>query len=387
MAGERENPIQEATPSLAEVPVVSSPANGNGKARYCDLKQTLEKYREKNHLIVLQGTPDPDAISSALALEAISQLFEINCTILTFAALSHHENRALVKRLEIQMIQYDEAFDVKTYDIYSIVDSQKAYTPIDARLQDFGVDFVAFIDHHKETVETPPAAFVDVRPHFGSTAAILCEYLMEAFPKGLEPSEEKHVRLATALLHGMRSDTKRLTYATKAEYDAAAFIAACIDNKAIDYIERRILTSSMLGVLENSLVNRKMHDNFIFSDVGFVRPVDRDVIPQAAELLLSREGTDTVLVYGLVDEKFIDGSFRTRSETINPDEFVKGFLGASPQSGRYYGGGNTRDRGGFQIPLGFLSLHADKEQVYQMAREIMEKSFLDYIGKTSTKSN
>ena len=125
-----------------------------------------------------------------------------------------------------------------------------------------------------------------------------------------------------------------------------------------------------------------MHDNFIFSNVGFVRQVDRDGIPQAADMLLSREGTDTVLVFGIVDERTIDGSFRTSSETINPDEFLKGLLGAAPESGEYYGGGNIRDKGAFQIPLGFLSLYDDKEQVYAMAKELIERAFLEHIGKS-----
>ena len=83
----------------------------------------------------------------------------------------------------------------------------------------------------------------------------------------------------------------------------------------------------------------------------------------------------------MVDGETIDGSFRTRSTTINPDEFLKGLLGISPESGQYYGGGNLRDRGGFQIPLGFLGLHEDKKQVYSMAIQIIEKSFLDHIGR------
>ena len=49
------------------------------------------------------------------------------------------------------------------------------------------------------------------------------------------------------------------------------------------------------------------------------------------------------------------------------------------------GGGNIRDRGGFQIPLGFFSLHEDKSLVYAMARQVIEKSFLEYIGKAESK--
>jgi nanoRNase/pAp phosphatase (c-di-AMP/oligoRNAs hydrolase) len=346
------------------------------------LVKLLEEHVGESHLVLILGTPDPDAISSALALEFINSLFEIDTTILCFANVSHHENRALVKRLGVKLVKYDESFDLSGFRAYSIVDSQRYHTPIDLRLHEANIEFLAFVDHHREDASPPPARFIDIRQNVACTATICCEYLREAYPKGLEPGDPVHVRLATALMHGVRSDTAKLLLATKFDYEAAAYIAPCVDQQVIELIERRVLTSSMLEMLENALVNRRTHDNFIFSDVGFVRSVDRDGIPQAAELLLTREGTDTVLVFGIVDERFIDGSLRTRSETINPDEFLKGFLGASPENGRFYGGGNIRDRGGFQIPLGFLSLHEDKNRVYAMAREIVQKSFLDYIGKT-----
>jgi nanoRNase/pAp phosphatase (c-di-AMP/oligoRNAs hydrolase) len=187
-------------------------------------------------------------------------------------------------------------------------------------------------------------------------------------------------------MHGLRSDTGRFSTATQADYEAAAYLAPCVDTQVIELIERRVLTPSMIDMFENALVNRRIHDNFIVSDVGFARAADRDGIPQVAELLLAREGTDTVLVFAIIDETMIDGSLRTRSETINPDEFLKEVLGASPESGKFYGGGNIRDRGGFQIPLGFFSLHEDKNQIYTMVRQVIEKSFLQYIGKTTRKS-
>lgn len=365
--------------NVTELPGVRITASSS----YSRLAALLENFRGEKHLIILQGSPDPDAISSALALEFLGGMHEVESTILCFNPPSHHENRALVKRLGVSLTNYEEGVDLSSYLIYSIVDSQKCYTTIDRRLQEIGSTFFAFVDHHREEANPPPALFVDIRPNAGSTAAIFCEYLHEAFPKGLEPGEPIHVRVATALMHGIRTDTGKFLLATKLDYEAAAYIAPCVDNEIIERIERRVMTSPVLGMLENALVRRRVHDNFIFSDVGFVRAADRDGIPQAADFLLQREGTDTVLVVGVVDDKTIDGSFRTTSQTISPDEFLKGFLGVSPESGRYYGGGNLRDRGGFQIPLGFLGYHRDKEQVYHMALDIIEKCFLDYIGKAN----
>ncbi len=362
----------------------TKPSIESGKL-YAQLAKHFEDFRGKNHLVLCLGTPDPDAISSALALQFLGKTYEIDTTVASFVGVSHHENRALVKRLGINLVRCDSDFDISQFDMYSIVDSQKCVTDLDARLQEHNVQFFAFVDHHREDTQTPPALFVDVRPDYASTAAIFCEYLQLANPSGLSPSDPVQVQLATALMHGLRSDTSRFLSATQHEYAGAAFLAPCVDTQVIEVIERKVLTPSMLDMFENALVNRRIHDNFIFSDVGYVRAVDRDAIPQAAELLLSRDGTDTVLVFGIVDEKAIDGSLRTRSETINPDEFLKGVLGVSPESGRYYGGGNIRDRGGFQIPLGFFSMHEDKNQVYTMARQVIEKSFLDYIGKAGSK--
>ena len=354
----------------------------SSSAKVEKLFSTYEEARSSSQLVILQGSPDPDAISSALALEFMAAEFDIETTILVFHNVSHQENRALVKRLGINLVRYTPDLDLSRYRYYSIVDSKKYQTPIDRKLRENGVEFLAFIDHHRDEASPPDAIVVDIRPQYQSTAAMICEYLQELLPQGLVASEESHTRLATALMHGVRSDTGRFTNSSRFDYEAASYLSSCVDSKAIKVIERRVLTPTMLSILEAALVNRSMHDNFIFSHVGFVRQIDRDGIPQAADLLLSREGTDTVLVFGIVDEKTIDGSFRTSSETINPDEFLKGLLGAAPESGQYYGGGNIRDRGGFQIPLGFLSLYDDKEQVYAMAKELIERAFLEHIGKS-----
>jgi hypothetical protein len=88
-----------------------------------------------------------------------------------------------------------------------------------------------------------------------------------------------------------------------------------------------------------------------------------------------------VLVFGIVDGKTIDGSLRTRSDTINPDTFLKKAFGIDEQKKTYYGGGNIRDKGGFQIPLGFLGQHTDRELLSRMTCEIVQEKFLEAIGR------
>ena len=112
-----------------------------------------------------------------------------------------------------------------------------------------------------------------------------------------------------------------------------------------------------------------------------VRREHRDGIPQVAEFLLQRDGTDTVLVFGIVDAKTIDGSLRTRSDTITPDTFLKKAFGVDEDKKSYYGGGNIKDKGGFQIPLGFLAQTADRESLYHMACGVVQERFLEAIGR------
>jgi nanoRNase/pAp phosphatase (c-di-AMP/oligoRNAs hydrolase) len=121
-------------------------------------------------------------------------------------------------------------------------------------------------------------------------------------------------------------------------------------------------------------------DNFILTDVGFVRREHRDGIPQAAEFLLRREGIDSVLVFGVVDGKCIDGSMRTQSDSINPDAFLKNAFGLDEEKQTYYGGGTIKNKGGFQIPLGFVSQSRDRECLYRMARGLVQEKFLEAIG-------
>ena len=68
----------------------------------------------------------------------------------------------------------------------------------------------------------------------------------------------------------------------------------------------------------------------MIAGAGFVREEDRDSIGQAADYLLQREGIDTVLCYGIVNNQFIDGSLRTTSNVVSRIRFIKELLGKGP---------------------------------------------------------
>jgi nanoRNase/pAp phosphatase (c-di-AMP/oligoRNAs hydrolase) len=346
--------------------------------KWAELREVLARHRGEKLLMILTGYPDPDNIASGLAHKFLAKGFDIETTLLCFQEVSHQENRALVKRLEIDLQLYDDKFDLQPYSACSFVDTQKNETPIADKLA--GKALLSFVDHHKRLGEVA-AEFVDIREEAASTCALYAEYLRAQYPQGLNPGEVEQVRLATALMHGIRSDTLALLEATRLEFEAAAYLWPCVDQALLKKISAQSLAPPVMDMIQKALEKKQVFDNFIFTDVGFVRREHRDGIPQATDFLLQREGTDTVLVFGIVEGKTVDGSLRTRSDTINPDAFLKKAFGLDEEKKAYYGGGNIRDKGGFQIPLGFLGHHADRELLYRMTCEIVQEKFLEAIGR------
>lgn len=375
---------ERSVESLSEArlrPVRKTEPTDVAPKQWSELAAVLEKHRGKQLLILLTGYPDPDNIGSGLALRHLARSFDISATLLSFFEVSHQENRALVKQLEVDLPLYDARFNLDPYSLYAFVDTQKAETPIDDKLA--GKKFLAFVDHHKKLGDVT-AEFVDIREDAGSTCGIFVDYLRQAFPEGLNANDPEHVKLATALMHGIRTDTTALLEASRLDFEASAFIWPAVDQALLRKISAQSLSPAVMDMIQAALERRRVYDNYLFSDVGFVRKENRDGIPQAADFLLSRAGIDTVLVFGIVDGRTVDGSLRTRSDSVSPDTFLKNAFGIDEERGSHYGGGNIRNKGAFQIPIGFLAQHKDREQLYRLACEIIHEKFLAAIGHPDT---
>jgi nanoRNase/pAp phosphatase (c-di-AMP/oligoRNAs hydrolase) len=340
--------------------------------------EVLRRHRGERILVVLTGYPDPDSIASGLAHTLLAKQFDIDTTLLCFHEVSHQQNCALVKLLEIDLQLYSDKFDLRPYSAVAFVDTQKIDNPISDKLIDKGL--LSLVDHHARLGDIP-AEFVDIRKDASSTSAVYAEYLRAQFPKGLNPGEIEHVRLATALMHGIRSDTMAMLEAGRLEFEGAAYLWPCVDQSLIKKISTQFLKPVVMDMLQKALERKQVFDNIILTDVGFVRAEHRDGIPQVSEFLLQREGIDTVLVFGIVDGTTVDGSMRTRSDTIKPDTFLKKTFGLDEERQTYYGGGNVREKGGFQIPLGFLAQSPDRDLLYRIACEAVQEKFLAAVGR------
>lgn len=365
--------------TLAEVGNKAADVRPLSKA--AELAALLEAHKGERHAIVMQDYPDPDAISSAWAHKMIAARYGVECDILYEGRISHQENLALVQLADIELIRYGEGDDLKQYAGTVFVDNQGTTAALTDRFEAAGVKPLVLVDHH-ERQDRITAPFTDIRK-IGATATIYTEYIREGL-LDLNKNDAHHVRLATALMHGIRSETSGLVRGRADEMEAATFLSRFTDYTLLEDILSVKRSKQVMDVIRLALENRELRDNYSISGVGYQRSEDRDSIPQAADFLLTEENVHTAIVYGIIvkgDREMVIGSMRTSKVTLNPDEFLKEALGAT-ETGRYYGGGR-RGAGGFEIPIGFLAAIKDDDMArmkWRLYDELIKKKLFDKIG-------
>jgi nanoRNase/pAp phosphatase (c-di-AMP/oligoRNAs hydrolase) len=335
-----------------------------------EIAQVFEAHRGERHVVVLQDFPDPDAIASAFAHKLISAGFDIDVDIIYSGVISHQQNVALVKLLGIDLVHYEGPLNLEQYNGAVFVDNQGTTSEeIVEALEGAGVPVLIVVDHHEMQGRLDPE-FQDIR-RTGATATIYSEYLEQGLVE-MDKSHKAHVVAATALMHGIMTDTGGFIRAYPEDFHAAAYLSQFRDAELIEQIMRQSRSKQVMEIIRRALGNRVIVESFSIAGIGYLRADDRDAIPQAADFLLTEENIHTAIVYGIVahddgEEKLI-GSMRTSKITIDPDEFIKGVFGKNA-AGHYFGGGKL-SAGGFEIPIGFLSgEHSDeygnlKWQVY-----------------------
>lgn len=330
------------------------------------LERVLSSVHGEPLVILLTGHPDPDAIGAALAHQRICESFGVPAAIAHVLPVSHRENRALVKLLNIEMQQLTAPSELSSYKYFSLVDTSTPEANFDLPAD---LKLLTVVDHHTRVggprVEAP---FVDLRPHYGATCSMYAEYLQQ----GLAPltgERREDARIATGLLFGIQTDTDDFTNATPADFAAAAYAKAYCDIDILKRVGRRTVSASAMNVLGQALSSLKVIRDFAYAGVGTVPLGDRDAIGGAADYILMREDIDTVLVYGIVEDR-VDGSLRTNSPSVDPAVFLQTAFGRD-RDGKPYGGGRA-DKGGFQIPLGLLAECEDTDRLWTLVTEMIE---------------
>lgn len=373
VAGKRrskpEVPVEESRPRRFSDP---------SAARQVELlREMLDRHRGERQLILLQDFPDPDALSSAWTYKLIAEQYDIHCDLIYAGALSHQENIALVKLTGLPLqrwtVEIAKTKDLSAYKGCVFIDNQGTTCQLTELVLGAGIPIAAVIDHHSLQGEMN-AEFADLRPQIRATATIFTEYL-QAGLLNLDGSVSQHIKCATALMHGLRSDTNALRQAEEEDFLAAAYLSKFYDPQLLNAVLQSSRSKWVMDAIERSLKHRIVQNNFSIAGIGYLRYDDRDSIPQAADFLVTEENVHTAVVYAIVHDKdeeieVVIGSLRTTKLTLDPDEFIKEAFGQDSQ-GRFFGGGRSQ-AGGFEIPVGFLSGGNDNSDYARLKWEVFD---------------
>ncbi len=324
------------------------------------LTQWFESNKGKKLAIVVHNNPDPDSISSALALQTVADSFNVLADIIYHGEIGHQENKAFVNLLGIDLYRAEDV-GFTGYENYALVDCS---VPGANNSLPHGTHVNIIIDHHPLGDAEIDADFIDIRPNVGATATILTKYLQEL---NVDISSD----LATALLYGIRTDTldfKRNT--DSADLSAASYLYPLSDHDILDQLERPSMSIETLDVLGEAINNRQVIGSYLLSNVGSIR--NRDALPQAADYLLNLEGISTSIVFGVTDEKiYISG--RSNDIRVNLGDVMKRAFGDEA-------GGGHSTAAAAQIPLGVFSVAKDRQTLLRLVNESVMKRFLTAVG-------
>ncbi len=289
------------------------------------LDKIIKKFKKIS--LVTHNNPDPDAVSSCLAIQRYLYKQEIK-QVEIFANLDSisRETKALINDIGIKInplknLKKNEEEAVILIDIASVNQSN-------LKIKKIKPDLV--IDHH--STELP----------FSSTATIVT-LLMDIFEIEIKND------LATALYIGIETDTQGFTSDKFTEFDELAFrlLAPLIDTN----LRKKIIKCGY------SDTYRRMHvkawekyfnreESIVISGVGYIEDKQRTNLAKIANSLHEMEGVEKVTVIAIVEkeiedqekntlmqEKYIVPATRSSTGTENAGELNKKVFGEKVAGG------------------------------------------------------
>ena len=244
-------------------------------------------------LLLMHGSPDPDAIASAMALHDILRQTKglAKSAFVSTEPIRRQQNKelALSMRLNIRLVNQ---VDINSYRLVALMDAQPSF------LND-GLKFIQphiVFDHHPREGDWK-TMLEDIRPRYGALSTILTEYLLCS---RIKVSKNLH----TALLYGIKTDTDNFDRDTLIEdIRAYAYHTKYGNLRLIRRIELNQTPISYLKYFDHAFHHMS---HFRGRIIGFLGNVESpDVCVQVADFYLRLIGTNYVVVAGIVRDKLI----------------------------------------------------------------------------------
>ncbi len=254
------------------------------------LDKFYAQFSSKDQVLVTID-PDPDAIASALAVRRLLWRKVQSTTIGMIRPIRRLNNVTMVRLLKLPLTLLNNKTDLSVYDKFVLVDAQPVHNELFQKLS-YGV----VIDHHPMT-HPVDAPFKDVRSDYGSTSTILISYLKAA---KIKPS----ATLATALLYGVKTDTRNFERHTLVE-DIEAFrtVYPLANHSALRKIEISDLALEDLKFFQKAVEKKHVVKDRIYAHLDEV-PL-ADILVEVAEFFLKIHDISWSIISGIFDNALI----------------------------------------------------------------------------------
>lgn len=317
--------------------------------------------------VLMHNNPDPDAMACALAVDRLAQKVGVSAEMVYPGRIAHDENRAFRAVLNVDFRQIEHAREIEG-DKVVLVDQ------FEPRGVEDGETIVpnAVIDHHDSNGKNMEnAEFSDIREDVGACSSILAKYLEEQDLANSNPDKnEISSDLATALYHGIKSDTNDISQSvSNLDFESVNLLYKNINEENLHRISNPKVDENSLETKARAIMGRDVRGPFAVSDVGDVQ--NTDSIPQAADELIRLEGISAAVVIGLCNEK-IRLSGRAYDDRIHLGQALQRAVEEVTPKG---GAGGHADMAGGEIPKEAL------EQSEHSRSDLVEKMFDVMDGK------
>jgi len=252
-------------------------------------KRLLEVVGPEDTLAVLINA-DPDAMASALALRRIFWRRVKKTVVFHINAIKRADNLALVKLLKIDQ-QHIRNLNHTEITKWAILDSQPHHNKQFEKYQ-----FNIIVDHHPLNPGST-AQFMDINEEYGATSTVMTEYLRAA---KIKPS----ARLATALFHGIKTDTENFARPSLPnDINAFRYLYRFANLNILKKIESSEMTKKTLNSFRTAMENLTF-----FKDIAFIHMEkinDPDILVIIADFFLKMVEASWCIVSGIYGQKLI----------------------------------------------------------------------------------
>jgi nanoRNase/pAp phosphatase (c-di-AMP/oligoRNAs hydrolase) len=255
------------------------------KERLC---RFYEQFASRDQVLILMAA-DPDAIASAMAAKRLLWRKVAGITISHINVIQRPDNLTMIRLLGVPLVHLD-TLEPARFQRKVLLDSQPSHSKVFKR---FTYDVI--IDHHPGS--RPQGGYVDIRPDYGATASIMTEYLRAA---KIKPS----AKLATALFHAIKTDTRNFERETKIE-DVIAFqyLFRYANIPLARRIEQADLQMGFLTFFRKAIQTRRVRKGKIFAHLGLVPSPDVCVL--IADFFMRVETVNWSIVSGIYDDQLV----------------------------------------------------------------------------------